>query len=54
MIPADATLVEDLDKLIAQSVEHLGGKLDFVLHSIGMSPNVKGKNLYWCQLRLDG
>lgn len=45
VIPADATLVEDLDKLIAQSVEHLGGKLDFVLHSIGMSPNVrKGKS----------
>lgn len=44
VIPADATLVEDLDKLVAQSVEHLGGKLDFVLHSIGMSPNVrKGK-----------
>lgn len=44
VIPADATSVEDLEKLIAQSVEYLGGKLDFVLHSIGMSPNVrKGK-----------
>jgi enoyl-[acyl-carrier protein] reductase I len=44
VIPADATLVEDLEKLVEQSVAHLGGKLDFVLHSIGMSPNVrKGK-----------
>ncbi|HEY0261797.1 MAG TPA: SDR family oxidoreductase [Chitinophagales bacterium] len=44
VIPADATSVEDLEKLVQQSVEHLGGKLDFVLHSIGMSPNVrKGK-----------
>ena len=59
VIPADATLVEDLEKLIAQSVEHLGGKLDFVLHSIGMSPNVrKGKaytdlNYEWMMKSLD-
>jgi enoyl-[acyl-carrier protein] reductase I len=59
VIPADATSVEDLDKLVAQSVEHLGGKLDFVLHSIGMSPNVrKGKqytdiNYEWFQKTLD-
>lgn len=44
VIPADATSVEDLEKLVDQAQEHLGGKLDFVLHSIGMSPNVrKGK-----------
>lgn len=59
VIPADATLVEDLDKLVAQSVEHLGGKLDFVLHSIGMSPNVrKGKhytdlNYEWLEKTMD-
>ncbi len=41
VIPADATSVEDLEKLITQSMEILGGKLDFVLHSIGMSPNVR-------------
>src|ERR1700741_2135336 len=39
VIAADATLVEDLEKLIDQSTEQLGGKLDFILHSIGMSPN---------------
>ncbi|AHM63360.1 enoyl-ACP reductase [Flammeovirgaceae bacterium 311] len=45
VIPADATSVEDLEKLFSQSMEIVGGKLDFVLHSIGMSPNVrKGKH----------
>lgn len=44
VIPADATSVEDLENLITQSMEVLGGKIDFILHSIGMSPNVrKGK-----------
>ncbi len=44
VIPADATSVEDLENLFTKSMESLGGKLDFVLHSIGMSPNVrKGK-----------
>jgi enoyl-[acyl-carrier protein] reductase I len=45
IIPADATSVEDLENLVSKSVEILGGKLDFVLHSIGMSVNVrKGKS----------
>ncbi|MAC96080.1 MAG: enoyl-ACP reductase [Flavobacteriales bacterium] len=45
VIPADATSVEDLEHLITKSMEVLGGKIDFVLHSIGMSPNVrKGKS----------
>lgn len=44
VIPADATSVEDMNNLIARSMEILGGKIDFILHSIGMSPNVrKGK-----------
>src|SRR5687768_6060336 len=44
VIPADATVQEDLENLVKQSVEILGGQLDFVLHSIGMSMNVrKGK-----------
>ncbi|WP_273005752.1 SDR family oxidoreductase, partial [Leeuwenhoekiella blandensis] len=41
IIPADATSVEDLEKLVAGAVEELGGKIDFVLHSIGMSINVR-------------
>jgi enoyl-[acyl-carrier protein] reductase I len=59
IIPADATSVKDLENLVSQSVEILGGKLDFVLHSIGMSPNVrKGKsygdlNYEWMHKSLD-
>ncbi|OQD43375.1 enoyl-ACP reductase FabI [Croceivirga radicis] len=41
IIPADATSEEDLKNLVEQSVAILGGKLDFVLHSIGMSVNVR-------------
>lgn len=44
VIPADATSVEELENLFDKSVEILGGKIDFILHSIGMSPNIrKGK-----------
>ena len=47
VIPADATSMEDLKNLYEKSIEHLGGKIDFVLHSIGMSINVrKGKKYY--------
>jgi len=41
VIPADATSLEDLEKLFQESTELLEGNLDFVLHSIGMSPNVR-------------
>ena len=59
VIPADATSIEDLENLISKSIEILGGKLDFVLHSIGMSINVrKGKsytdqNYDWTHKGLD-
>ncbi|HNV99712.1 MAG TPA: SDR family oxidoreductase [Chitinophagales bacterium] len=46
IIPADATVVEDLEKLIDRSMEVLGGKIDFILHSIGMSPNVRKSKPY--------
>ena len=46
IIPADATSIEDLEKLVKESVEILGGKLDFVLHSIGMSINVRKGRAY--------
>lgn len=46
MIPADATSVADLETVIAESTRALGGKIDFVLHSIGMSPNVRKKRTY--------
>lgn len=59
IIPADATVVEDIENLFTRSTEALGGKIDFVLHSIGMSPNIrKGKpygdmNYDWYQKSLD-
>ena len=46
IIPADATSEEDLENLVSGSVEALGGKLDFVLHSIGMSVNVRKGRAY--------
>ena len=59
IIPADATSVEELEHLFAKAQEILGGKIDFVLHSIGMSPNIrKGKsygdlNYDWFMKTLD-
>jgi enoyl-[acyl-carrier protein] reductase I len=59
IIPADATSVEDIEKLFVDSMEFLGGKIDFVLHSIGMSTNIrKGKeygdlNYDWFMKSLD-
>ncbi len=45
IIAADVTKTEDIENLITQSMQVLGGKLDFVLHSVGMSINIrKGKH----------
>lgn len=41
VIPADVTVMEDLENLFTKSMEILGGKIDFVLHSVGMSINVR-------------
>ena len=46
VIPADATKVEDLENLIVKGMEQVGGKFDFILHSIGMSPNVREGRTY--------
>lgn len=46
VIPADATSTEDLKHVFNTSMEVLGGKVDFVLHSIGMSLNVRKKRVY--------
>jgi len=46
VIAADATSVADLEEVFRRSQEVLGGKIDFVLHSIGMSPNVRKKRTY--------
>ena len=41
VVPADATNATDVENLIAKSMDFFGGKFDFILHSIGMSPNVR-------------
>lgn len=46
IIPADATNVEDLETLITQSLDELDGPIDFILHSIGMSLNVRKNRAY--------
>lgn len=52
IIPADATNTEDLKKLFTEAQEILGGKIDFVLHSIGMSVNIR-KNIPYQDLNYD-
>lgn len=41
VIPADATNIKDIENLIKKAMDRFGGKFDFILHSIGMSPNVR-------------
>jgi len=59
VIYCDVTKMEDLENLVSQSMEKLGGKLDFVLHSVGMSLNVRKKKAYtdlnydWMHTSLD-
>jgi enoyl-[acyl-carrier protein] reductase I len=52
VIPADATSLDEVEQVLLQSMEILGGKIDFILHSIGMSPNVR-KGLSYDQLNYD-
>lgn len=59
VIGADVTSMEDIQNLVQKSMEHFGGKIDFVLHSIGMGLNVrKGRpytdlNYEWEQKTFD-
>jgi enoyl-[acyl-carrier protein] reductase I len=46
VVAADATSIPDLENLFKTTLEHFGGKIDFILHSIGMSPNVRKKIPY--------
>jgi enoyl-[acyl-carrier protein] reductase I len=52
VIGADATSLEDVQHVFTKSMEVLGGKIDFVLHSIGMSPNVR-KNIAYTETNYD-
>jgi len=59
IIPADATNLEDLENLIKKSMDVLDGPIDFILHSIGMSVNVRKNKPYndlnysWMEKTLD-
>jgi enoyl-[acyl-carrier protein] reductase I len=52
VVPADATSIEEIENLFTKSIEHFGGQVDFVLHSIGMSVNVR-KNRPYTDLNYD-
>ena len=46
VVPADLTSIEDIEHLYSESSKALGGKIDFILHSVGMSPNVRKNKEY--------
>jgi enoyl-[acyl-carrier protein] reductase I len=46
VIGADVTSGEDIEKLFTQSLAHFGGPIDFILHSVGMSVNMRKGNPY--------
>lgn len=52
VIPADVTNQEDLDNLFDKAIEHFGGGVDFILHSIGMSINVR-KGIHYTENNYD-
>jgi enoyl-[acyl-carrier protein] reductase I len=52
IFPADATNMDELKALFEGSMNHMGGKIDFVLHSIGMSANIR-KNIPYTALNND-
>ena len=52
VIPGDATNINDVENIILKSIEILDGKVDFILHSIGMSPNVR-KGLAYDELNYE-
>ena len=52
VISADATKIEDLENLVDKAMARFGGKFDFILHSIGMSPNVR-KGITYDNLNYD-
>lgn len=52
VIPADVTSMDDLNNLFIKSKEHFGGGVDFILHSVGMSLNLR-KGLHYTEANYD-
>ena len=46
VIGADLTSIEEIENLYVKSLSKMNGKIDFILHSVGMSPNVRKKKEY--------
>ena len=46
VIPADAVNISDLENVFLRSIKVLNGKVDFILHSISMSMNVRKHREY--------
>lgn len=52
VIPADVTNDQDLENLFDQAMAHFGGGVDFILHSVGMSINVR-KGIHYTENNYD-
>ncbi|MFC3199423.1 enoyl-ACP reductase [Parapedobacter deserti] len=52
VIPADVTSGDDIENLFEQTLEHFGGGVDFILHSVGMSVNVR-KGIHYTESNYD-
>jgi enoyl-[acyl-carrier protein] reductase I len=52
VIAADITEISEIEDLFEEAMQILGGKIDFILHSVGMSPNVR-KNVPYHELNYD-
>lgn len=52
VIPADVTSLEDVDNLIVKTLDHFGSGIDFILHSVGMSMNVR-KSIHYTENNYD-
>jgi len=52
VIPCDVTVMADIENLFAEATKHFNGGVDFILHSIGMSINVR-KNIPYTENNYD-
>lgn len=52
VIPADVTSIDDIENLFDQTLQLFGTGIDFILHAVGMSPNVR-KNIPYPELNYE-
>lgn len=46
LVPADLTQLADIENLYQVALAHFGRPIDFLLHSVGMSPNIRKNRSY--------